>query len=72
MSRRIVYRYGMACDGCGVERGTSPQEEAFRSAVEARSALYGQGWRFPARFVVAGKKKLMTADLCPKCVEELL
>lgn len=56
----------LACDGCGQQLNDGA---LFTSAMDARGAAYGQGWRFPH---MVGKKTgaliVSTSDVCPPCL----
>lgn len=69
MAGRTVTHYEITCDGCGEVRGV---EAEHRTAIEARAAVYAEGWRFPpkARMNGAGPSKGQVSDVCPKCLPD--
>jgi hypothetical protein len=54
----------LICDECGSELGADGR---FRSAMEARAAAYGAGWRFPPALSSSGSEGSRSHDACPDC-----
>lgn len=67
MSALQVSTVVIECDGCGLRYGIG---DALRSAMEARAAAYGNGWRYPPMVDFKGNPGAMTNDVCPTCITE--
>lgn len=55
----------LICDGCYKELGSNGE---YRSAMEARAAAYGRGWRFPPTVRANGTEGGRVSDACPDCI----
>jgi hypothetical protein len=65
MTGRNLYRYVITCDGCGMTRGADGE---FASSMEARAAVYSEGWRFPPKIRKDGNLAAVASDVCPTCL----
>ncbi|WP_042170146.1 hypothetical protein [Streptomyces sp. NBRC 110035] len=55
----------LICDGC---EKPLKDGETFQSAMEARGAAYGEGWRFPPKLSKrTGTPTKNCSDVCPDC-----
>lgn len=54
----------LVCDGCGQQFG---MDVCYGSAIEARAAAYGDGWRFPEKIRKTRGESKSVSDVCPKC-----
>jgi hypothetical protein len=58
----------LRCDGCGT---ALLDGQRFASAMDARGAAYGEGWRFPAQLSKrTGAPVSNCSDACPKCLPD--
>jgi hypothetical protein len=64
VSTKVLQAVALICDRCGATVGN---DEAYRSATEARAAAYTLGWRFPANVNAKGELSASTSDACPEC-----
>lgn len=71
MGGRVETRFILVCDVCGIELGT---EGEYSTAVEARAAAFGLGWKFPAKkrrngTPMTGNTPSTSMDVCGGCAE---
>lgn len=59
-----IIRVAIECNNC---KQTFGETDRFPSAMEARSAAYAHGWRFPQRLPRSTKPNAHTDDICPDC-----
>lgn len=68
MSTRARTFYTVTCDG-NHQKEAQFLDPTFASAIEARAAAYGIGWRFPPKLLGDGSQSpTQVSDVCPECV----
>lgn len=65
MTGHTVTAYVFYCDDCKQEWGADRQ---YQTAIEARAAAYGAGWRFPPRLTSKSAPSNQVEDVCPECL----
>lgn len=71
MSTKQRTYYTVTCDGTRHEdQPLTFADPTYQSAIEARAAAYGAGWRFPAKILADGTQSpTQVSDVCPDCID---